>query len=405
MAPRRHRSEDGHAPTTTAVLAWTSAQLRAATIIRLDDARQAVAFGGDPDAFLRASPCPVLVDEWQQVPASLGAVKRIVDQRHDPGQFLLTGSIRSRLMPDGWPGTGRIVPVRQWGLTQAEVSGRPDLTLDWLWDTQALVPGLTPDAPSVLDYLGWALAGGFPEARTLTPRLRSAWYEGYVDHLIHRDVAPLADVRTPLGLSRLLTAVAVNSAGLPAVAALAEAAHLDQRTAASYVDTLEDMRVIQRVQPWFRHEMTQLVKTPKYYVTDPGLAAHLGHVDQTVATRDGDKLGRLIDTFVAAQIRPLADLALPRIDLCHLRDRSGRHEVDLVLDGHSRGIVGVEVKAGAAVTPHDARHLAWLRDHVPDRFAGGYVLHTGPATHPLGERLWAVPIAALWRPEASTGQA
>jgi len=142
-----------------------------------------------------------------------------------------------------------------------------------------------------------------------------------------------------------------------------------------------------------------MVKTPKSHITDPGVAAHLLHADSAVIQRSGDILGRLLDTFVAAQIRPLLDLASPRIELCHLRDAGGRHEVDLVLDGAGLGIVGIEVKASAGVSAADARHLAWLRDQVADEFAAGYVLHTGRFTFSLGERLWAVPIAALWQPE------
>lgn len=61
---------------------------------------------------------------------------------------------------------------------------------------------------------------------------------------------------------------------------------------------------------------------------------------------------------------------------------------------------GVEVKAGAAPDPRDARHLAWLRDELEEQFVCGIVLHTGPKPFEIGDRLWALPICALW---ASTG--
>jgi len=383
----------------------TTAERRAAAVIRLDDDEQALAFQGDPESMLLAARCPVLIDEWQQVPGALSAVKRIVDKRHGPAQFLITGSVRSRLMKGAWPATGRVVPVRMWGMTEAELSGHPETTLDWLWHPESLAVGSFDSAPTVLGYAEALVAGGFPEARGLAPRHRAAWYEGYVDHMIHRDVAPLADVRTPLSLGRLLTAVGINTAGLPSVATLAEAARIDQRTAAAYLDTLEDLRLIQRVQPWFRNPMTQMVKTPKYYVTDAGLAAYLNRADQGTLIANGTLLGRLIDTFVAAQLRPLLDLATPRIELCHLRSIDGRREVDLVLDAGERGLVGIEVKAAAAVSAADARHLAWLRDQIAGEFAAGYVLHTGRLTHSLGDKLWAVPIAALWQPGGARGAA
>ena len=111
---------------------------------------------------------------------------------------------------------------------------------------------------------------------------------------------------------------------------------------------------------------------------------------------DPDMLGRLMDTFVAAQLR--SELAVSRLGprLYHLRDEHGRREVDLVVETASGKLIGIEVKASATVTTSDARHLAWLRDESGDAFAAGIVLHTGPHVFPLGDRLIAAPVAALW---------
>jgi len=383
----------------------TTAVRHAASVIRLDVEAQATAFSGGPDAILRTAERPVLIDEWQRVPSSLGALKRAVDDDYSAGQFLVTGSVRSRYVADAWPGTGRLLPVRLWGLTQAEMRGRAEVTLEWLWQPDAIRPRLASGAPDVVAYTEFALAGGFPEAFALAPNRRPAWYRGYVESLVDRDVTSLLDVRSPGGLRRLFDAVAANSAGQPAVAHLADAAHIDQRTATLYLDVLEDMRIIQRVRPWFHNRMSRLVKAPKYYMTDTGLMAGLCRVSAKTVLSDGDLLGRMIDTLVAAQVRPLADLSEPPVDVFHGRDTQGRFEVDLILESPERGLVGVEVKAAAAVSAHDARHLARLRDQVPDEFVAGYVFHTGPGVFPLGERLWAVPIAALWQPEIALGEA
>ena len=111
---------------------------------------------------------------------------------------------------------------------------------------------------------------------------------------------------------------------------------------------------------------------------------------------DGDLLGRLIDTFVTNQLRAEADIDPARPRLYHLRDRDGRHEVDLIADMGARGIIAIEIKAHSAPKPSHARHLAWLRDKLGDRFKAGVVLHTGPARIPLGDRIEALPISTLW---------
>ncbi len=112
--------------------------------------------------------------------------------------------------------------------------------------------------------------------------------------------------------------------------------------------------------------------------------------------RNGNLLGRLLETFVVAQLRAQTAVSEHRCRLFHLRQHHGRHEVDVVVEVNAQQIIGIEIKATAAPTTDDARHLGWLRDQIGERFAAGVVLHTGPASFPLGERLWALPISALW---------
>ena len=112
--------------------------------------------------------------------------------------------------------------------------------------------------------------------------------------------------------------------------------------------------------------------------------------------RDGDLLGRVVDTFIVAQLRPEIAISPRRPRLYHLRTEQGRHEVDLLLEFGGDRVIGIEVKAGAAPTAGDAKHLAWLRDELGDRFLAGVVLHTGPRVYSLGERIVAAPISTLW---------
>src|SRR5713226_5532354 len=104
----------------------TTARQHARTIIRLDQDIEAAAFRADPDAVLRTLPEPVLLDEWQAVPGVLGAVKRAVDDDPRPGRFLLTGSVRAEIEAETWPGTGRVVRMPLFGLSEREIEGRID---------------------------------------------------------------------------------------------------------------------------------------------------------------------------------------------------------------------------------------------------------------------------------------
>lgn len=112
--------------------------------------------------------------------------------------------------------------------------------------------------------------------------------------------------------------------------------------------------------------------------------------------RDGDLLGRVLDTFVTAQLRPELALSTERPHLHHLRTKGGEHEIDLLLELGGYRIVAIEIKAAAAPGAAAAKHLSWLRDSLGDRFLAGVVLHTGPRVYSLGEKILAAPISTLW---------
>ncbi len=377
----------------------TSACRLAADILRLDEPAVAAAVRADPDAALRRVSEPALLDEWQEVPEILGAVKRAVDDDPRPGRFLLTGSVEADLTRRMWPGTGRIVRLVLHGLTEREITGAgvPGLiraALDGDLDRLRL----PREVPDVDGYVERALRSGFPEAALrLGPNARQEWLDAYLEHVVTRDVRAAGQVRDPVRLRRYLEVLGLSTAGLPTDATLYQVAGVDQRTADAYDRLLESLYLVDRVPAWSSNRIARLVKRSKRYVLDPALAVSAARIDGATVLRDGDLLGRLLDTLVAAQLRPEVSL-LPRARLHHMRTESGRQEIDLVVDLGGGRVVGIEVKAGSAPGPRDARHLAWLRDDLGEKFVRGIVLHTGPRPFELGDRLWALPICALWSP-------
>lgn len=144
------------------------------------------------------------------------------------------------------------------------------------------------------------------------------------------------------------------------------------------------------------NRLKRLTKRPKRYLVDPALIAATLKLDVADVMGDGNLLGRVLDTFVVAQLRPELMSSSTRPRLHHLRTAEGRHEVDLVAELSGGRVIGIEIKAGGAGKPDDARRLAWLRDEIGERFVAGVVLHTGPYAYKLGERIVAAPICALW---------
>ena len=375
----------------------TTAARHARTIVRLDREAEAAAFVADPDAALRGLEEPVLLDEWQMVPGVLGAVKRAVDADPRAGRFLLTGSVRSDLEAEGWPATGRLVRIPLYGMTVAEQRGLVDRApfLDAVLDGDHPAP--LDDAPDLRDYVEIALRSGFPEpALRLSGAAVERWLESYIEQLLVRDVETLAPGRDPARLRRYFEAYALNTAGVVEEKTLYDAAGINRRTAVAYEQLLANLLVVEAVPAWTSNRLKRMVIAPKRYFVDPGLLTGALRLDIRAVLRDGDLLGRVLDTFVASQLRAELPVTASRPRLYHLRQEQGRREVDLLAELGAERVVAIEVKASAAPGTGDARHLTWLRDTLGDRFVHGLVLHTGPRVFSLGERLTAAPIATLW---------
>lgn len=375
----------------------TTAAQHARTVVRLDREAEAASFRADPDAALRAQPEPVLLDEWQSVGAVLGAVKRAVDADPRPGRFLLTGSVRADLEGQTWPGTGRLVRLRMYGITVREtVQSATALFIDRLTRADIdlfAVPMAAPDLPAYIDL---ALRSGFPEPLLrLSGLARQAWLDGYLEQVLTRDAPEIGAVRDPARLRRYVEALALSTAGTPADTTLFSAAGVDHRTAANYERLLTNLFILDSLPAWQSRRLARLIKSAKRYLVDPALVSSALRLDAAAILRDGDLLGRMLDSFVMAQLRPEVEVSDLRPRVYHLREKNGRREIDIIGEVGA-GVVGIEVKATAGPRAADAEHLVFLRERLGAKFLAGAVLHTGVRPFVLSDRIFALPVCTLW---------
>jgi predicted AAA+ superfamily ATPase len=263
-------------------------------------------------------------------------------------------------------------------------------------DVDALFP-LPEQVPDIDGYVALALSGAFPELayRDRTPQGRQTWLSSYLDDLLTRDAAT-EERKDPVRLRRCFETVCLHMAGMPTDLSLYQEAGVNAKTAASYDRLLESLYVVEQVPAWSNNRLKSLVQARKRCVVDPALAAAAIRMTPETVLRDVDMLGRIFDTFGLAQLRPEAALMFPKPQIRHLRTRAGRQEVDLVIELSAGRVVGLEFKAGAAPDARDARHLRWLADEIGTDFASGAVVHSGSQVYELAERVWAIPMCALW---------
>ncbi|MCY4069456.1 MAG: DUF4143 domain-containing protein [Acidimicrobiaceae bacterium] len=383
----------------------TTAERHARTTIRLDHHAEAAAVTPDVDAALRNRDEPILLDEWQRLPSVMWAVKRAVDAERRPGRFLITGSAGLETKSQLWPGTGRVVMLPMYPLTVAEqqqTGTQPFIDRVVAGELLDRASGATLDVHA---YLRLALRSGFPEpALQLDETTARAWLESYADQVALRDAQGYDKVADAARLRSYLEAYALNSAGSPHHKTIYDAAGIARDTALAYERRLSELLVVHQLPAWSSNRLKRLSRSPKRFVVDAGLLCGILRVGFDEVAASSDLAGRTLETFVVSQLLAEAAVAGSRYRLMHLRGPNGRHEIDVMAEFGGGRLVGIEIKAAAGAGAHDARHLAWLRDSMPDAFEAGVVLHTGEHTYRLSDRIVAAPISTLWAPSASKPQ-
>lgn len=386
-------------------LVQRTAQRAGGTYLTLEEPQILQSALDDPIALLEGWPMPLAVDEIQIAGDRLvKAVKRLVDADQTPGRYLLTGSSNFLTVPtisESLAGRARLLRLAP--LSQAECAATESPPLDaWMERAGAAHVSARRGASPPLtrrDYARFICTGGYPEVLRLPDRLRAGWFESYIETVVERDIAALADIRRSAALLPLLRWTAAQTSQELIVAEASRRLGISQPTVVAYLEWLRTVFFVHELSAWSRNLSARAVRRPKLHVADTGLAAHLLGVNpDALLVPTSRALGPLTESFVVAEIARQASSSASRLSLWHFRD--ARHEVDLILERPDGSIVAVEVKASSSPSPRAAAHLRWLRDHLddaaPGTFTAGVLLHMGEHELSLGDRLNMWPISSLW---------
>ena len=373
-------------------LARRAASKRDTFVTLDDDAILSVALD-DPLGFVRHSKGVMIIDEIQKAPSLLLAIKQVVDADDRPGQFLVTGSADIRTLPAVADSlAGRISHIRLRTLTAGEISGVRStfLTRAFQKDWPPQIRGY--DKPAVLDM---AFCGGYPEILRLAHDGRREWFEDYIKSLLSRDLRDIANIHRRDAMEALLNVLSAWSGKFMDTEAICGKLSITRRTFNSYVNALILLCLFEKVPPWIRTDYERVGRREKLFAADTGLMAHLLNWRISDVLLDSDRAGKIVETFVFNELSAQIDLDY-HYSLSHYRDRENR-EIDFVVQNDAGGILGIEVKAGSAVSREDCRHMTWFKNNIAkDGHFVGVVLYTGETTLPLAKDIFAVPIAALW---------
>ena len=340
----------------------------------------------DPDALVRGTQ-PTTLDEVQREPGLLAAVKREIDRDRRPGRFLLTGSANLLMMRRVSESmAGRASYLTLWPMTRGEQLG---LGQCGVWETffEALEPDwLDALAARRSDRENWrelARRGGFPvpAVHLSAPEERAIWFNGYVQTYLERDLQTLSSIAALPDFRRLMRAACLRLGTLVNQTRLGRDIGLRQPTVHRYLNLLETSYLLVRVPAYAVNRTKRLMKSPKLYWADTGLAMHL--------SQEAEPRGVHLENLVLQDLLAWRDSRRARAEILHWRTTTGE-EVDFVIEADG-SLLPIEVKATKRPRLRDAAHLRAFRAEYGRAARSGLLLHGGDSLEWLTPEVLAAP--------------
>ncbi len=361
--------------------------LRKRRYVTFDDLAQLAAATEAPDRFVEGD-APLTIDEVQKCPEVLTAIKKQVDRHRKPGHYLLSGSANFAMLKGITESlAGRAIYFTMHPFTRREQAGavHDPPFIEKLLETGKLSPGsgFIPIKDSEI------LAGGMPSVCLGEVKDRNIWFKGYEQTYLERDIRQFSRLDNIVMFKNLMELAALRTGKLLSPSELGRDAKLNAVTTSRYLGLLEASFIVWRLTPFLKNRASRVIKSPKIYLSDSGLACYLSgvHTFKTDPSR-----GAMFETHVAQNLAGIIAARMPGASL-HYWNVQGRYEVDFVIET-GRKCIALEVKMSSQWDERDLTGLKAFLAATPGCVAA-VLAYNGTELVPLGERLWAVPISEV----------
>ncbi len=376
----------------TTILKSLGAEDRA--YVTLDDPLVLQLARQDPALFMQRFAPPVLIDEIQYAPGLLPFIKMAVDEDRTPGRFWLTGSQQFQLMHNVSESlAGRVGIVHMLGLSRMEAAGSGR-------DQAPFLPGPdlfsalaeAPPALSLQELYSIIWRGAFPALVVSKEMDRDMFLSSYVQTYLQRDVRDLAQVGDEMAFLRFLRAAAARTGQLLNMAELARDADVAPNTAKRWLSILQASGLVYLLEPWFTNVTKRMIKAPKLYFLDTGLASYMTQWSSPETLAAGAMAGAMLETWVMGELLKSWWHNGLRAPFHFYRDKEQR-EIDLLIvrDGT---VYPVEIKKSASPDKGAIRHFTAL-DKLGMPVGSGAVISLVRQALPLTETVWTVPAGTI----------
>jgi predicted AAA+ superfamily ATPase len=344
----------------------------------------------DPTA-LWAGADRVVLDEVQKSPTLLSAVKRAVDQRKRKIRFILSGSANLLLMQKVSESlAGRAVHFTLFPMTRGEFHEQPAPAL-----LNRLFKGKFPAEERIEEseegLTDLMIRGFMPPLLSLSrPDAVLRWWDGYIATYLERDLRQISSVESLSDFRRVMETLALRSGQMLNQTEVSRDTGVSQPTVHRYLNLLEASCLLVRLPAFAKNRTKRLIKTPKVYWVDPGLASFLAGHHEAESLESSREAGAIFETMVLLHLLVLSHLMMPRPRTAYWRTTTGK-EVDFVLE-QGRTLMAIEVKRTSSPRYTDTEGLQCFLAEYPET-AAGVLVHAGTEILRLHEKIIALP----WR--------
>lgn len=361
--------------------------------VSLDDLTLRELAKTDPKMFFQLYQPPLLIDEVQYAPELFPYIKIMVDERHQPGDFWLTGSQLFKMMEGVQESlAGRVALLHLSPLSQSEIMKRPpeppfSLELPLLSERQNGRQML--NTPEVFQRIH---QGGMPALVTGTYSNASIFYSSYIDTYMERDVRRLSNDIDSLKFLRFLRSVAARTSQQVNYKGIADDAEIDQTTAKNWLHVLEALGIIFLFEPYSNNVLKRTVSTPKLYFYDSGIVCYLTRWSSPETAMEGAMSGALLENYTVAEIIKTYQNAGQEPFLYYYRDKDAR-EIDLILERDGK-LFPIEIKKMAS-PPKKLTKVFDLIDKSPLQRGTGAILCMADQLGAFDQNNLIVPISLI----------
>lgn len=340
----------------------------------------------DPSLFLEQYPPPLIIDEIQYAPQLLPYIKAMVDKHRRMGEYWLTGSQQFHLMRHVSESlAGRVGITNLFGLSFAEENEQSRAKEPWI-PSNISKKALKPF--NLLEIFKTIIRGSFPRMIQRDAPPLDSFYGSYVQTYIDRDLRDLVKVSSLSSFEKFVRVCAARTANMLNLSDLARDSDISVNTAKEWLSMLEASRQIFLLRPYYKNITKRLIKAPKMYFLDTGLASYLTGWRDPVITAKGAFAGQLFETFVVAEIiKSYAHRGKePRLFYFRTKEKT---EVDILIEKNGT-LFPVEIKLAARVQASDLKGMDELKK-TNARIGAGAVVAAVKEPYPLRRELIAVP--------------